>query len=409
MGPRLQSADAQKRVVLLMVGLSSAYFVVHAALFYASLDFGTRDLGTSDLSDFFAFYSSARFLWDGGEAAALYDSATLKSFQVSLGADQAGLHPFNYPPHYLLVIWPLGGLPYATALILWQVATLGLFALALRVMGLKGLELLAVLVAPVTVVNFSAGQNGFLTSALLIAGLSLLARRQVAAGALFGLLTVKPHLGLLVPVACLAERRWIAIAAAGLFTAALFAVSLLAFGLAPWQAYGTFLERFSGAAADQGQGSFLAYSASVLMAEQLMGLPQGLSIGIQGVISLAVIVCVYRSYRGPAEADLRLALLLVGISLVAPFGFLYDLPFMAVAIVLVVRHGLRDGFLPYEAICLIAAWLVPFFGPTLADRGIAVTPWVHLAFFGFLLARLHLAGDRAPGQVERARGQPDGA
>ena len=71
------------------------------------------------------------------------------------------------------------------------------------------------------------GQNSFLTGAILIAGITLLDRRPVLAGVLLGVLTYKPQLFLMVPVALLAGGHWKAIAA-GIVTTALLALLSLA-------------------------------------------------------------------------------------------------------------------------------------------------------------------------------------
>ena len=320
-----------RMLCIAMVAFSAVFFVRHGVNFYAAMDFATRDLGHSDIPDFFVFYSSARYLWEGGAIAGLYDFSVLKAFQVTLGAGEAGLHPFNYPPTYLFLIWPLGGLSYLVALIVWQVLTVAVFAAALHVAGLRPLEILAATVAPATVLNFSAGQNGCLTSALLIAGLALLARRQITSGVLFGLLTLKPHLGLLVPVVCLAQSRWLAIATAACPAFALIGASILVFGPASWSAYLDFLVEFQVQVQAQISSEFLKYSATVLMAEQILGLPKALAYGVQIAISLGVGAVVFLAYRRTLDETLRLILVLVGVSLVTPFGFLYDLPFMAVA------------------------------------------------------------------------------
>ena len=60
--------------------------------------------------------------------------------------------------------------------------------------------LLFLAVAPGVAVCVFFGQNGFYTAALLIGGLMCLDRRPVLAGVLFGILTIKPQLGLLLPV-----------------------------------------------------------------------------------------------------------------------------------------------------------------------------------------------------------------
>jgi hypothetical protein len=385
------------RVGVGLVLASGLYFLAHAILFYSRLDFGADGLGTSELTDFFVFFSGARFLWEGGTLAELYDSPALKAFQITLGGPREGLQPFGYPPTYILLIGPFGGLSYPVALTLWQLATMGLLAVSLRAAGLKGFEVFAVLVAPTTIQNFSAGQNGCLTSALIIGGLVLMTRRQMSAGGLFGLLTVKPHLGLLVPVVCLAQRRWETILAAAGVTIGLVVASILWFGVAPWTAYWDFLVQFQAEAHNQAVGPFLVHSATVLMAEQILGLPKSLAYGVQILISLGVAVAVYRAYRHPVDKGLRLALTLVGVSLVTPYGFLYDLPFVAVAVILIARRGLREGFLPYEELCLLSVWLVPFFANALAELGVPTVPIFHLAFFVLILLRIRKDARAIPG------------
>ena len=119
-------ANPAQLICLGIVLLSTAYFAVHGAMYFADLDFSSRDLGKSEVTDFFVFYSSARFLWDGGAVPDLYNSDIMTAFQMSLGAVQEGRHPFNYPPTYLFLIWPLGGLSYAIALAVWQALNLSL-------------------------------------------------------------------------------------------------------------------------------------------------------------------------------------------------------------------------------------------------------------------------------------------
>ncbi len=209
---------------------SAIYAAVHVFLMISKMSFGAALVDPESLSDFFVFHSAARFVGEGGAATALYDLAAFKRFQISLGAATGGLHPFNYPPSYIFAILPFGLLPYTPALLTWLAATLLLFVLAARCAGLRAAETIAVIVAPAAMVNISAGQNGFLTSALLVAGLFLLERRPLAAGTLFGLLTFKPHLGLLIPVALLARRQWRAIFAAALSAGLLLGASLVVFG-----------------------------------------------------------------------------------------------------------------------------------------------------------------------------------
>lgn len=377
-----------------MVVFSAVFFIRDGVNFYATVDFTSRDLGKSNIPDFFVFYSAARFLWEGGSIFDIYDFSALKAFQVSLGAVEHGLHPFNYPPTYLFLIWPLGVLPYPIALIAWQVFNITVLAAALRVAGLRPVEILAATVAPATVLNFAAGQNGCITSALLISGLVLLARpqREREAGCLFGLLTIKPHLGLLVPIVCLARRRWQAIVSAAGVTGALVGISILVFGKPSWGAYLDFLTKFQAQIQAQVSSDFLKYSATVLMAEQFLGIPKAFAYAIQIAISATVGAIVYLAHRWPVNETQRLIVVLVGVSLVTPFGFLYDLPFLAVATVLMTREGLRAGFLPLEAFWLAATWLIPFLSVFTMERGVPVAPWLHLILFSYVVARILQTG-----------------
>ena len=390
---RAKGRNPAKRLARMLVAALTLYLTVHVGLLYAKLDFTSSGLGDSEASDFFVYYSAARMFAETGDAAALYDIQAVKAFQLGLGADPEGKAPFNYPPSYIFVIWPLAALPHAAALICWQLIGLGLFAWSLRVAGLRRAEILAGLVAPASALNFSAGQNGFLTSALLIAGMTLLARKERTAGLLFGLLTLKPHLGLLIPVAALAGRRWRAIAATLLTTAGLTALSMAFFGIGPWLTYPSFLGWFISEVGAHVDGTFLNPSASVFQAAQLAGLPTAAGCAIQAVVALAVGVAVYRAYRRPAAPDLQLALLLVGTSLAMPYGYVYDLPFVAAGIILAARPGLRDGFQPYEGLCLLAAFLLPFAANKFNGADMPLLPVAHLAVFGWILLRLSKSQD----------------
>jgi alpha-1,2-mannosyltransferase len=70
-----------------------------------------------------------------------------------------------------------------------------------------------------------------------LGGLLSLDRRPVLAGVLFGILTVKPQLGLLLPIILLLERRWVTIASTVMTIAVLFVVTAMLFGLDVWIDY----------------------------------------------------------------------------------------------------------------------------------------------------------------------------
>src|SRR5262249_9694666 len=75
--------------------------------------------------------------------------------------------------------------------------------------------LLLIALALAAIVNIWCAQTGFWIAALLIGGLVPLDRRRILAGILFGILTIKPRLGLLLllPLMLALTGRWRTMAA----------------------------------------------------------------------------------------------------------------------------------------------------------------------------------------------------
>ena len=169
----------------------------------------------------------------GGGPAAWFD---LRAYNAAL-RDMLGTaypeHFWSYPPHVLLFIWPFGLMPYLPAYIAWCAIGIALYLFACS-SAIPRERLLFLAVAPGVAVCIFFGQNGFYTAALLIGGLLCLDRRPVLAGVLFGILTIKPQLGLLLPVILLLERRWVTIASAVATTAVLVAATSMLFGWNIW-------------------------------------------------------------------------------------------------------------------------------------------------------------------------------
>src|ERR1700687_5687296 len=60
--------------------------------------------------DFFSIWSFAKFAL-GHDLSEIYDNSKLLDYQTDLGADPTE-RPYAYPPFFLLIILPLGFLPY---------------------------------------------------------------------------------------------------------------------------------------------------------------------------------------------------------------------------------------------------------------------------------------------------------
>jgi len=287
-------------------------------------------------SDFFAQWSFARFARIG-DAALIYQADALHAFQLTLEPALRQTFPFPYPPSYLFAIWPLGWLPYGTAYLLWDGVTLALFLWAVFGTHARSVMVWLVLLAPVTILALIQGQNGLLTSALLVGGMRLMGERPVLGGVLLGLATIKPQLGVLVPLALIGAGYWRTLAAAGM-TAVLLAVATgLVFG---WEVWPAWLGQLAGHA-EYLDRSVSNYLKPTIMANLvLFGVAVPVAHAIQACVGVTVAAIVWLCFRRGA-GDLSIAALQVGTFLAVPYVFRYDMPMLANGILLLVRNRQR--------------------------------------------------------------------
>ena len=305
-------------------------------------------------SDFLAFWGGGRAVLFGFPEFA-YDLAWQERTQTSAGFD--GWYAFVNPPPFLFLAAPFAALPYPAAWIAWVVLTYAAWAWV-SVRALPRLWPL-VLVFPGALIAAGHAQNGFVTGALLVGGVALLDRRPLVAGALLGALIVKPHLALLVPFWLAAGGRWRAFAAAAASSAGLLLLSWLAFGtntmigyVNSWQASAAIMR-----AAD---ADFLLRMATPYAQVRLFA-GETAALVVSGVIALAMLALVVlsgRRFGGDAMAGG--AFMLAATALASPYLFNYDLPFLVLPILWLVREGLRDGFRQWEKLLLVALWFAPY-------------------------------------------------
>jgi alpha-1,2-mannosyltransferase len=225
----------------------------------------------------------------------------------------------------------------------------------------KPLTLWVGLAFPAVFWTVTHGQTSFLTTGLFCWGLLQLPRRPVLAGILFGALTFKPHLGLLLPVALVAGRHWRAVVAAALTALLSAAVSVFLFGtgvgadfLASTAATRSMLE------SGMNFGHYYKMQ-SVFAAARLLGSPMLVAYSLQAVVALGAAAAVVWVWRRPrADPDMKNAVLMAATPLSTAFIFDYDLMLLGPAIAWLARKGITDGALPYERITLVAAFLAPF-------------------------------------------------
>ena len=297
----------------------------------------------------FASFWAAGSLVAAGQPLLAYDIAAHRAVEMTV-ADMGGLMPFPYPPPFLLFVAPFGFQPFWLAYLAWIGVTAGLYLAATR----RFLAPRFAFAHPAALVNAAIGQNGFLTCSILLFGIGMLATSPFAAGALFGLLVIKPQLALLVPVALLAAREWRAIGGAALSASALLALAALAFGADSYRAFIAMTGEYAGyMSADRWNWAELA---SVYGLFRFFGLPQWLAGGAQLAAALTAALLTWRAWsRGDAN---RGAVLAAGTLLVPPYVFTYD----SLLLVLPLALLLRDSQRPWRVAAVWLALFVPLLG-----------------------------------------------
>jgi hypothetical protein len=219
--------------------------------------------------------------------------------------------------------------------------------------------------------NIIVGQNGFATAALIGWALIVLKRRPMLAGCCVGLLSFKPHLGVLFPLVLVFGRHWRALAAAAGTTVLLALASCFAFGIETWHAFFQSLPVASQAALADGRADW-AKLQSVFAVVRLMGGGASLAWAVHLSFAAATAVVLCALWDSKINYELKAAALATCTLLVTPYLFLYDLVVLAVPMAFLLRIGWSSGFLPGELPAIaFASLLVLIFPLVTAPVGLA--------------------------------------
>jgi hypothetical protein len=256
----------------------------------------------------------------------------------------------------LLLIRPLGLFSYPVAHAIWSGVTFLAFAAALWCPRAWWLTELIAILAPATLANLLAGQNGFLSAALLVGGVRLVSSRPTLGGILLGLLSYKPQLGLLIVIALVAARLWRAVFVAASTVALMVAVSLVAFGDKPWTAWMRAMPEF-GAIWYSEHTLLLNKMPTVLSNALALGMSLPCAVASQAVVTLAVAAGIWVTFQYKIRMS-SVAALAVASVLATPYAFFYDLTLVAGAVALVAaEYGAALSVT--EILVLAAALLLP--------------------------------------------------
>lgn len=349
----------------LVLGLFAALYLGVAASMWADLIATSDDLftraGPIIGGDFIVFQHVSTRAGDA-DLASLYE---MKNLKAELMARYPGRGEMNfgwmYPPTMFLLVAPFGDAPYLAAYSAWVIAFASLFLIVLNRLWAAPAALFFTVTAPPFFQAIITGQNGLLTGALLALAGGFAQKRPILAGVAAGLLTIKPQLGILIPIAFAAAGCWRAFFAAAATALLLAAASVIAFGWEMWLSF------FDGLIAHGGRMALEGFPFHKLVTPfgfaTMLGAPTAVANAVQIAAALSLAVYVFIVWKRIKDAELRLAALSTAAVLATPYAFYYEFVIVLPAMALIAKRAVETGWLKGERLSLIALWILALQAP----------------------------------------------
>ncbi len=297
-------------------------------------------------------------LWAAGKMAVaedanqLYDGPRFLAWREKILKSNLFRLDWIYPPPMIALAMLVANVPLLLGYIVWTVLISGIATLVLRGSGLSWRVVLLGLFGPPTWRGIMSGQYAPLAAALVMAGLLRARKAPVPAGIYLAFASLKPHLGVLVPIVWIAQRRWAAFAIATTGIAILATISTFLFGIEIWSA---FLHGSSTSVRLLLEPKFPeAYwggTASVYWMVRSFGASPSASYGVQFLAALAAVVVTWAAARRGSEAAAA-AVAACAISLVSPYFYYSDLVGYSLVVGMLAERR-KSGILP------MFLWLCP--------------------------------------------------
>lgn len=335
------------------------------------------------VSDFAVFWIAAGFAKTGQGALAYLPELIQAS--MNLWAPQIrGHYGWFYPPAFLLLVTPLGWVPYGVAYLGFMVVSVAGYLRMMACILAGPLALWCLAAFPGLWINFLTGQNGLLTAAIAGAALLTVRQRPALAGLLCGLLVIKPHMALLFPLAFAATRAWVAIATAGISAVAFLGLSMALLGHDTWTGW---LGSLGAARAIMESGGTAPLMPTVFSFMRLIQAPVPMAYAAQTLAFLASATVIWRVWQSEATFPLKAATLMTASLLATPYLFEYDLAWLGPAIAWAAPVSLKEGWFRGEREVFFVAWWLPLVSvPVAAFLRIQIGPWILMALL-WMMAR----------------------
>lgn len=342
-------ADDAGGAVFLVIVILTAVFVAFLFGLRAEKIFSLpATIDSASREDLAAFWRAGRMAIEG-MAASAYDA---EAFRAGLPAPDKGLLWLN-PPHFLLIVAPLGLLPFPAAKGAIIAASIASLLLMVRTINPRPVFYAAILLSPAAFASALVMQTGPMIALGLASALILSERRPILAGLILAVLTMKPQYGLFAPIFLAARGEWRAFVVASIGAATLAALSAALFGAEVWTA---FFHAVSG-------GEIAAHGArlhrDMVTIHQTIGKLGGSeslrAIGQLAAMAIAGAGVFLAAKRWPRDAAIGFTLLASAFA--SPSLWVYDWPLVAAGLFMLARAG--APFPPALQLLAGALWIAP--------------------------------------------------
>jgi hypothetical protein len=243
-------------------------------------------------------------------------------------------------------------------------------------------------------------------AALFGGALLFLDKRPLLAGALIGVLALKPQYGVLIPLVLAASGRWKVFAAAALVVAIEAVAATLAFGPDIWSAFFLNAEAARISVLENGAIGWEKMQ-SLFSFSRALGAPVEVAYAAQGALTLSLASALVALWRSVAAFALKACALILAAFLATPYAVDYDLVMLAPAAAFFAAHAMKEGFRPYEKLALALLWIAPLIGRPVGEALLLPVGFLSaLLLFGLVIARaaptLRRAGFSPPSRVQSA-------
>lgn len=351
--------QGRRRVALyafVVLAIQALGLLIWSVRFYLMDDWTAPMVGI----DFPVFWSATQVTIEHG-VAAIFSPQWMFPMEAALRHEASYYSPWPYPPTFLLAVFPLGLLSFGYALIVYS----GLGALVYGVMlahlarKLDRLWWPVLAAFPGVSVAIGLGQNSLFTVAAAGVALALLESGSGLAGVCIALLAIKPQFGVLFPLALICGRHWKVLGVSASCTLVFLGITTVVFGREAWDAFAAALPEFRRVVVEDGGQLMWIGMPTVFSAARALGLSIGAAYTVHVIVALPGVLIMAFLWVKRARFELCAVSLVAATLLIQPYVMFYDLVWMILPIVFVMRDAEVRPLSRMEWVVLVAAWVAP--------------------------------------------------